>query len=83
MVLAFPTQPAGCAANRSRSGFSDRLLASQQQAHHRKAGVIDPTKVVRNALQNASSISAMILTTEAVVADFDEEKDSESPAIII
>lgn len=48
-----------------------------------KAGVIDPTKVVRNALQNASSISAMVLTTEALVTDFDEEKDEKSAAIVI
>ena len=34
-----------------------------------KAGVVDPTKVVRSALQNASSIGAMFLTTEAVVAE--------------
>ncbi|HIG93419.1 TPA: chaperonin GroEL [Candidatus Woesearchaeota archaeon] len=47
------------------------------------AGVLDPTKVVRLALQNASSISAMVLTTEALVADFDEEKDEKSPTIII
>jgi len=39
-----------------------------------KAGVIDPTKVVRSALQNASSIAAMLLTTEAMVADIPEEK---------
>ncbi|MBW2989757.1 chaperonin GroEL [Candidatus Woesearchaeota archaeon] len=48
-----------------------------------KAGVIDPTKVVRNELQNAASIAAMILTTESVVTDFDEEKDEKSAAIII
>ena len=34
-----------------------------------KAGVIDPAKVTRAALQNASSIAAMLLTTEALVAD--------------
>ena len=34
-----------------------------------KAGIVDPTKVTRTALQNASSIAAMVLTTEAVVAD--------------
>ena len=38
-----------------------------------KAGVIDPTKVVRNALQTASSIAAMVITTEALVADFEDE----------
>jgi len=48
-----------------------------------KAGVIDPTKVVRNSLQNSASISAMILTTEALVTDFDEEKDEKTTAIVI
>jgi chaperonin GroEL len=43
-----------------------------------KAGVIDPTKVVRNALQNAASISSLLLTTEAMVADIPEPK-SEAP----
>ncbi len=48
-----------------------------------KAGVIDPTKVVRNALQNAASISSLVLTTEALVADFEDKKDKISEAIII
>jgi chaperonin GroEL len=39
-----------------------------------KAGVIDPTKVVRTALQNASSIAALLLTTEALVTDIPEEE---------
>ena len=47
------------------------------------AGVIDPTKVVRSALQNAASIAAMIVTTEALVADFDAEKDEKKEMIII
>jgi len=47
------------------------------------AGVIDPTKVVRNSLQNAASIAAMVLTTEGLVADFDDEKDKKREAIII
>ncbi len=47
------------------------------------AGIIDPTKVVRNALQSASSITSMVITTEGLVADFDEEKDKASPSIII
>ncbi|UOQ84318.1 chaperonin GroEL [Gracilibacillus salinarum] len=37
------------------------------------AGIVDPTKVTRSALQNAASVSAMFLTTEAVVADIPEE----------
>lgn len=48
-----------------------------------KAGVIDPTKVVRTGLQNAASIAAMILTTEALVTDFDDEKDKEGPMIVM
>src|SRR6187397_1729855 len=39
-----------------------------------KAGVIDPTKVVRSALQNASSIASLLLTTEALICDIPEEK---------
>jgi chaperonin GroEL len=39
-----------------------------------KAGVIDPTKVVRTALQNAASVSSLLLTTEAMVAEKPEEK---------
>lgn len=40
----------------------------------KKAGVVDPTKVTRSALQNAESIASMILTTESLVADKKEEK---------
>src|SRR5882672_158449 len=39
-----------------------------------KAGVIDPTKVTRTALQNAASIAALMLTTEALVSDLPEDK---------
>ena len=34
-----------------------------------EAGIVDPTKVTRSALQNAASVAALLLTTEAVVAD--------------
>ena len=44
-----------------------------------EAGVIDPTKVVRTALQNASSIAALMLTTEAIVAEIPEKK-KDAPA---
>jgi len=40
-----------------------------------KAGVIDPTKVIRTVLENASSAASMLLTTEAVVAEIEEKKD--------
>src|SRR5213595_2047282 len=39
-----------------------------------KAGVIDPTKVVRSALQNSSSIASLLLTTEALVSEIPEDK---------
>jgi chaperonin GroEL len=39
-----------------------------------KAGIIDPTKVVRCALQNAASVGSLLLTTEALVAEIPEEK---------
>jgi chaperonin GroEL len=41
-----------------------------------KAGVIDPAKVTRSALQNAASIAALLLTTEALVADKPEKKSA-------
>jgi chaperonin GroEL len=44
-----------------------------------KAGVIDPTKVTRTALQNAASISGLLLTTEAVVTEIPEEKAAAAP----
>ncbi len=44
------------------------------------AGVIDPTKVTRIALENAASIAGMLLTTEAVIADKPEPKSAAAPA---
>ena len=45
-----------------------------------KSGVIDPAKVVRSALQNASSIASLLLTTEALVSEIPEEK-KDGPAM--
>ncbi len=44
-----------------------------------KAGVIDPTKVTRTALENAASIAGLLLTTEAVIADKPEDKKTAMP----
>ena len=44
-----------------------------------EAGVIDPTKVVRSALQNAASIASLLLTTEALVSEIPEEKEEKAP----
>jgi chaperonin GroEL len=43
-----------------------------------KAGVIDPTKVTRSALQNAASIAGLLLTTEVLIADM---PDTDKPAM--
>jgi len=44
------------------------------------AGVIDPTKVTRSAIENASSIASLILTTECIITDKPEKKDGAAPA---
>ncbi|MCX7778717.1 MAG: chaperonin GroEL [Patescibacteria group bacterium] len=46
-----------------------------------KAGVIDPAKVTRTALQNAASVAALLLTTEAVVAEVPEKKENKTPTL--
>jgi chaperonin GroEL len=44
-----------------------------------KAGIIDPAKVVRSELQNAASVSALLLTTETIVTDIPEKKEAAPP----
>ncbi|MDG2247231.1 MAG: TCP-1/cpn60 chaperonin family protein, partial [Flavobacteriales bacterium] len=46
-----------------------------------EAGVIDPTKVSRVALENAASIAGMLLTTECVISDIEEEGGAPMPAM--
>ncbi len=45
-----------------------------------KAGIVDPVKVTRSALQNAASIAGMLLTTEALVVEKPEKKESKTPS---
>ncbi len=45
-----------------------------------KAGVVDPTKVTRSALQNAASVAGLLLTTECMITDKPEEKQPAAPA---
>ena len=55
--------------------------ASDEWVDMVEAGIVDPTKVTRSALQNAASVSALLLTTEAVVADKPEENPApQAPA---
>jgi chaperonin GroEL len=46
-----------------------------------KAGIIDPTKVTRSAVQNAASIAGLLLTTEALITDIPEKKAPAVPAM--
>ncbi len=52
-------------------GFNAR---TEEYVDMKKAGVVDPTKVTRSALQNAASIASMVLTTESIVTEKKEEK---------
>ncbi len=55
--------------------------ATEEYCDLLKAGVIDPTKVVRSALQNAASVASLLLTTEATVAEKPEKKESPAPGM--
>jgi chaperonin GroEL len=59
---------------KNAKGASGYNAATDTYEDLMKAGVIDPTKVVRTALQNAASVASLLLTTEAMVADKPEEK---------
>ena len=57
--------------NKGAFGFN---AATEEFEDLMKAGIVDPTKVVRTALQNASSVAGLLLTTEAMIAEKPEEK---------
>ena len=59
---------------KSRSGKEDYDVATGEYVDLVKAGVVDPTKVTRYALQNTASISALMLTTEALVTEMSEKE---------
>jgi len=61
---------------RGAQGFD---AATEQYGDLVKAGVIDPTKVVRTALQNAASVASLLLTTEAMVAEKPKKKEGAMP----
>lgn len=63
-----------------REGNEGYNAAEDQFEDLVKAGIIDPTKVTRSALQNAASVAAMLLTTEAAVTDIPEKKEAMPPA---
>jgi len=63
-----------------RKGNEGYNVAEDKFEDLNKAGVIDPTKVTRSALQNASSISALLLTTECLITDLPQDK-ADMPAM--
>jgi chaperonin GroEL len=65
---------------KSRKGAEGYNVATGEYVDLLKAGVVDPTKVTRSALQNASSIAGLLLTTEAVVTELPEKEKEKAPA---
>ena len=71
-------------ASANGQGFDVLTLESMENAtpvDMLKAGIVDPLKVVRTAVQNSVSVATMILTTEALVADDPDEKKEQAPAM--
>ena len=68
-------EPAVILENVKKSAVGFGFDADKEQyVDMKKAGIVDPTKVTRSALQNAASIAAMVLTTESLVTDAPETK---------
>jgi len=61
---------------RSKGGFTGYNVMTEAYEDMVKSGIIDPAKVTRSAVQNAASIAAMILTTEALITDIPEPKST-------
>jgi chaperonin GroEL len=68
----------GLQSGKENYGFNAKLGKYEEDMV--KAGIVDPTKVVRSALQNAGSIASLLLTTECVVTDIPEDKDDKAAA---
>lgn len=65
---------------RSRKGYGFNAL-TEEYVDMIEAGIVDPTKVSRSALQNAASIASMVLTTESIVADKPAKEGAAMPAM--
>ena len=65
--------------NANKVGYGFNAL-TEEYTDMVEAGIVDPTKVTRSALQNASSVAAMVLTTESLVADIKEPAAPAAPA---
>ncbi len=62
------------------SGNEGFNVATGEYVDMLKAGILDPAKVTRSALQNASSIASLLLTTECLITDVKEDKEPAMPA---
>jgi chaperonin GroEL len=90
-VLAAPLKQIADNAGRSGSVVADEVSQkptnvgfdanSGDYVDMMKAGILDPTKVVKTALTNAASIAGLMLTTEALVTNYDK-KDEDKKAVI-
>ncbi len=70
--MTAPSSPASCStATTRRMGFNAQ---TEKYENLVQAGVIDPTKVVRTALQDAASVAGLLITTEAAVSELPEDK---------
>ncbi|UCG86173.1 MAG: chaperonin GroEL, partial [Gemmatimonadota bacterium] len=94
IVLRALEEPMRCIA--SNAGVEGSIVVEKVRASRKKnfgynaqtdeyedlvvAGVIDPTKVTRTALQNAASVAGLLLTTECVVVEHEEEKAPPMPS---
>jgi chaperonin GroEL len=66
-------------AKKPNHGYN--ALEDRYESDMFKAGIIDPLKVTRTALENAVSVAALLLTTEAAVVDLPEEKKDAAPGM--
>jgi chaperonin GroEL len=64
---------------KGRKGNEGYNVATGEYVDMVKAGIVDPTKVTRSALQNAASISGLLLTTEAVITELPEKEKPAAP----
>jgi chaperonin GroEL len=62
--------------HREHHGFN---AATEELEDLVKSGIVDPTKVVRTALQNAASVAGLLITTEAIIAEKPEKKKEMPP----
>ena len=54
---------------------------TKEYVHMMRAGILDPTKVERVALENAASIASLLLTTEALIVDIPEDHRNAAPSM--